>query len=514
MKSPFRVTGAVLLMFLCFACNEAKIPVVTTNAATDITTTTATSGGVITDDGDGMIMAKGVCWDTSGNPKITKDSLTVDTTGSLTFTSHLTELSPNTTYYVRAYATNIAGTGYGNLETFTTLGGYPAATVLEATNIEPHSVTLNGTVTPNLLSTTVEFEYGTTTSYGNAAPSLQSPVSGDIPVEVSADITGLDPGVTYHFRIKAENSLGTIYSSDMTFTTTGNLPDVETDAATNLKINTVTLNAAVNPNNLSTTVEFEWGTSSGYGNTLAPVQNTINGSTPADISAELTGLTPGTTYHYRLKATNELGTAYGNDTIFKTYVVEDADQNYYYSVTIGTQIWMQENLKTTSLQDGTAIPRVTGNTSWKNLTSTGYCWYNNDEPTYKSSYGALYNWYTVNTGKLCPEGWHVPANAEWMTLTNYLGGESLAGDKLKEAGSEHWGSQNNGTNETGFTALPGGTRKDDGSFSDNGSAGFWWSTTSVLPTLSYYAVIYYNSGSLVRGTTSPVYGCSVRCIKD
>jgi uncharacterized protein (TIGR02145 family) len=513
MKNPFRLLFIVLPLFLCFSCNEAKVPVVTTNAATDISTTTAVSGGVITDDGGGTIMAKGVCWDTTGRPKI-NDSLTIDTVGSFSFTSHLSGLLPNTIYYVRAYATNIAGTGYGNLETFTTLGGEPSATALDATNIEPHSATLNGTVTPNLLTTTVEFEYGTTSGYGNKVTSIQSPVTGDTPVPVTAEITDLNAGITYHFRIKAENSVGAIYSSDMTFTTIGKVPDAETEAVTSLKLNTVTLNGSVNPNYLSTSVVFEWGTSSSYGNISTPEQNAFTGNNPVNISTDLTGLSPGTTYHYRITATNELGTTYGNDSFFKTYVVEDADHNFYYSVTIGSQTWMQENLKTTHYKDGTAIPAVTDNTAWKILTTPGYCWYNNDEQAYKAVYGALYNWYTVKTGKLCPAGWHIPTNPEWITLTNYLGGESLAGNKLKEAGGEHWGDLNNGTNETGFTALPGGNRKDDGSFADHGSAGFWWSASTVLPTSSYYAVLYNNSGSLVRGGNSNVYGYSVRCIKD
>jgi uncharacterized protein (TIGR02145 family) len=324
----------------------------------------------------------------------------------------------------------------------------------------------------------------------------------------------LTPGTTYHYRIKAENSLGVVYSNDLTFTTPGKVPDAAAGDVTSLKINTVTLNGSVNPNYLSTTVTFEWGTTTSYGNTASPSQNTVTGSTTVSVSTELSGLTAGTTFHYRIKATNELGTTTSEDMTFKTYVVADADNNYYYSVTIGTQTWLLENLKTTLYRDGTAIPLVTENTAWKNLTTPGYCWYNNDEAKYESAYGALYNWYTVSTGKLCPAGWHVPANSEWITLTNYLGGESLAGNKLKEAGSTHWGDLNNGTNETGFTALPGGDRKDDGSFSDNGSSGFWWSVSSALPTSSYYAVLYSSSGSLVRGGNPNVFGYSVRCIKD
>ena len=120
---------------------------------------------------------------------------------------------------------------------------------------------------------------------------------------------------------------------------------------------------------------------------------------------------------------------------------------------------MAENLKTTKYRDGTSIPLVTENTAWLNLTTPGYCWYNNDAAHYKSTYGALYNWYVLNAGSngwknVCPTGWHVPTDAEWTTLTTYLGGESIAGGKLKETGTSHWLSPNTvATNETGLHTL-------------------------------------------------------------
>ncbi|MBI5010148.1 MAG: fibrobacter succinogenes major paralogous domain-containing protein, partial [Bacteroidia bacterium] len=142
---------------------------------------------------------------------------------------------------------------------------------------------------------------------------------------------------------------------------------------------------------------------------------------------------------------------------FSSAQVSDIDGNVYQTVTIGTQVWMKENLKTTKLNDGIALPNVIDNAAWAALTTTGYCWYNNDATTYKSTYGALYNWYAVNTGKLCPIGWHVPSDDEWTLLTTFRGGYSVAGGKLKETGTLHWTSPNTGaTNETGFTALPGG----------------------------------------------------------
>ena len=133
----------------------------------------------------------------------------------------------------------------------------------------------------------------------------------------------------------------------------------------------------------------------------------------------------------------------------------DKDGNTYKTIQIGTQTWMAENLKTTKYNDRTSIPLVTDATSWSNLSTPACCWQDN-VPARKVTYGVLYNWYTVNTGKLCPSGWHVPSDAEWNVLTDYLGGENIAGGKLKESGFKHWNKPNTGaTNETHFSALSG-----------------------------------------------------------
>jgi len=161
---------------------------------------------------------------------------------------------------------------------------------------------------------------------------------------------------------------------------------------------------------------------------------TTNSSGVGIFVSYIIGLTPNTTYHLRAYATNSNGTGYGSAISFATKssigTITDIDGNYYTTVTIGTQVWMVENLKTTKYNDGTGIPLVTDNTVWCNLSTPGYCWYNNDETTYKNPYGALYNWHTVHTGKLCPSGWHVPTDSEWITLTSYFGGMNTA-DKLK-----------------------------------------------------------------------------------
>jgi uncharacterized protein (TIGR02145 family) len=195
--------------------------------------------------------------------------------------------------------------------------------------------------------------------------------------------------------------------------------------------------------------------------------------------------------------------------------VTDIDGNVYHPITIGTQVWLVENLKTTRYNDGTPIPLVTDSTAWSNLTTPGYCWYNNDAAN-KNTYGALYNWFTVNTGILAPTGWHVPTDTEWTTLTTYLGGESIAGGKLKETGSTHWRSPNAGaTNESGFTALPGGHRDINGAFSAIGDDGYWWSVTEYGSTGKvWYRNMNYNYAGVVRVSNNKINGHSVRCVKD
>ena len=195
--------------------------------------------------------------------------------------------------------------------------------------------------------------------------------------------------------------------------------------------------------------------------------------------------------------------------------VTDIDGNIYHTVQIGTQVWMAENLKTTKLNDGTSIPLVKENGTWAYLSTPGYCWYNNDEATFKNTYGALYNFNAVNTGKLSPTGWHVPTDAEWTILSNFLGGEDVAGGKMKEEGTTHWNSPStNGTNERGFTALPVGFRRSDGYFFSIGANANFWSPLENSPSPECYRYLVLNNSNLNHLGISSNYGFSVRCLKD
>ncbi len=192
----------------------------------------------------------------------------------------------------------------------------------------------------------------------------------------------------------------------------------------------------------------------------------------------------------------------------------DIDGNIYEAVTIGTQTWMKQNLNVTHYSNGDAITFIANaNTNtWHYLITEAYCNYNND-PNYATTYGRLYNFYAVTDSRnLCPTGWHVPSDADWTTLTTYLGGESIAGAKLMETGSNHWMYNTRATNESNFTALPGGgliynTLVEV--FSNITQYGYWWNSSNNL-----VRNIFYNGYNVNKYYSPPTDGLSVSCLKD
>ena len=311
------LTIALILVTACKKEEPATKPSLSTTPVTNITTTTATSGGLISDDGGATITANGVCWGKTENPTI-EGIKTTEGISTGQFVSNLTGLDAGTTYHARAYATNEVGTSYGADMTFLTLGQVPSGLTQLPSSVTYTSATLNGTVNPHDLSTTVTFEYGLTTSYGSTAEASPSPATGNEMVNVSAQISGLFPATTYHYRIKTVNSLGTTYSEDMTFTTPAIPPAATTADATDKTATGATLNGIVNANNSSTTVTFEYGATTAYGQTVTAIPSQVTGTTNTNVSAGITGLTAGTTYHFRVKAVNTAGTTYGSDMTFTT----------------------------------------------------------------------------------------------------------------------------------------------------------------------------------------------------
>jgi len=291
-------------------------PVVITNPATLIASFSATFNGSV--DPHGLSTTVYFQYGTTTNYGST--TLSQIKTGNTyqNMTANISGLTASTTYHFRLVAVNNAGTIYGTDRTFTTLTptGPPVVTTSSASVIASFSATLNGSVDPHGLTTTVYFQYGTTTNYGLTTATQSK--TGNTYLNVTANIGGLTASTTYHFRIVATNSGGTRYGSDRTFTTlsaTGP-PVVITNPATNIATNTATLNGTVDPHGLSTTVYFQYGTTAAYGHTSASQSKT--GNAYQNVSANISGLTALTTYHFRIVGTNNSGTTYGGDTTFTT----------------------------------------------------------------------------------------------------------------------------------------------------------------------------------------------------
>lgn len=246
-------------------------------------------------------------------------------------------------------------------------------------------------------------------------------------------------------------------------------------------------------------------------------------------------LIPGITYYIRAYATNNAGTAYGNQlnliiNTLKSNTINDVEGNIYNTVTIGSQIWMKENLKTTRYNDYTPIPLITDNTKWHSIASPAYCWYNNNESKYKQLFGALYNWYAVETGKICPLGWHVPSDDEWKELEKFLGisqndldSTGLRGNdvarKMKAHGFYWKLNDSEEINETKFSAFPGGSRSGyygdfHGIFDLTGEFGCWWSSSQLIKYNPLYRCISCNNNGIIRLSAGMREGFSIRCLKN
>jgi uncharacterized protein (TIGR02145 family) len=197
--------------------------------------------------------------------------------------------------------------------------------------------------------------------------------------------------------------------------------------------------------------------------------------------------------------------------------VTDVEGNVYPTIVIGKQEWMVLNLKTTTYNDGTPIPNVADGPTWANLVTDAYAWYDNDAVANEALYGALYNWYAVDTGKLCPAGWAMPSQDNWGALADALGGDVGAGGPMKEPGTVHWQAPNAGaTNLSGFSALPAGMRNVAGSFDQMGQVTLWWTSDEKLislPRTAYFQDASYMNTATISAESPLTAGYSVRCFR-
>ena len=514
--------GTAYGLDVTFTTNPVGLATLTTVAATSITLSTAVSGGNITSDGGGSITERGVCWAVTANPTIANPK-TSNGTGTGGFVSNITGLLPGTMYHVRAFATNSAGTAYGTEITFTTSAiVVPTLTTAAATSITLTTAVSGGSVTSDGGASITEKGVCWSTA---ANPTISDPntSNGTGTAAFTSNITGLTAATTYHVRAYATNSAGTGYGPDITFTTS----NVVLPTLTTTVPSAITLTAAASGGNITadgggsiTARGVCWSLSP---NPTTSNSITTNGSGTGSFTSSITGLAEGTTYYVRAYATNSTGTGYGNQLIFSTNL-SDIENNVYKTVLIGSQLWMAENLKTNRLNDNTVIPEVTLDASWIGLSTMAYCWYNNDDAANKDLYGAMYNWFAVNTGTLCPTGWHVPTDYEYGVMEATLGVPDIELNTIGWRGTTQgsqmksttgWDAGENGTNTSGFTALPGGYRYAvDGTFQGLGAIAYWWTSSLGDPVTTWYRRLNGNNTAVYRGAVDKTAGKSVRCIKD
>lgn len=234
---------------------------------------------------------------------------------------------------------------------------------------------------------------------------------------------------------------------------------------------------------------------------------------------QVAGLEAGTQYFIKAFASNTAGESLGSLVEITTPgIITDYDNNNYETVKIGTRLWMAENLRTLHFANGDNIATTEPATLDISAEATPeYQWAYEGNDTYDDVYGRLYTWFTVtDTRKVCPTGWHVPSDDEWTALENTLGGFEVAGSKLKESGNSHWISPYNlyATNESCFSALPGGYRNNTGGFSYMGNYGYWWSNSEGDSENAWIRSLFVQSIQITRTDFAKKYGASVRCIKD
>ena len=442
------------------------------------------------------------------------DSLTSDSTGGTEHTVSLTGLTRYTDYYFNAFAENLAGdVGAAANMTFKTPPELPTFdTVYFDASIDSLVAMLSDD--GGQVPTAKQFRIDTEATLASAVDTVAA-LSGDAFKVLYAG----EPGSTYHGFASATNLAGTTQSDTIMWST---LVDATTNAfAENITDSTGTIQASFAYGNaVPTTVGFQWGLAADLSDAN---QSIITLAADSTIELALTGLTKYNTYYFSSFATNDGGTANGDTMNFmaRTLVCESPNfDGYDYDVVaLGNQCWFAENLRSDNYKDGTAIPGGLNDAAWASATSGAQAVYAADSVTYLADYGRVYNFHAVNTGLLCPVGWHVPTQDEFTELSSYLGGTAVAGLAMKSSGADvpSW----NGTNSSGFAALPGSFRHEDGTFLSAGMGGYWWSSSDSATYARYWNLNTQTSttpiavdNTLYSGLFDQVTGNSVRCIRD
>ncbi|MCR4737002.1 MAG: fibrobacter succinogenes major paralogous domain-containing protein [Bacteroidales bacterium] len=532
----------------CIYGTGYNIPVVKTASVSSLGYSSVACGGEITSNGGASVTQRGVCWSTQPNPSIDfNNNITVNGNGSGSFSSNVTGLTPGTTYYMRAYATNSAGTAYGQQVTFTTLN-IPVITTKPVTNILDSTAVCGGVITfvgdGPIMAKGVCWKT-------SVNPTVNDHITTDTSAQADFNclLTELTPGTRYYVRAFATNAGGTVYGAQESFYTSDVKPTVSTDMVYDITTNSAIGGGHIVSTGLSniTAQGVCWSTSS---NPTIADNHTSDSIGTSVFSSNITGLVTGTLYHIRAYATNSSGTGYGEDVAFftlgnpsqdnqpcpNTPTLTDFDGNTYNTVKIGQQCWMKENLRTTHYANGTAIP--SGTTS---STTSPYYYYNSSSGIALAQRGYLYNWAAAMHGEnssdaipsgvqgICPTGWHLPSSSEWRQLNTYVGAQSqylcngnsryIAKALASTTGwNEHYDDCTVGNilmnnNATGFSAMPVGYYTSNGNHSVGIFTAFWSSTNSSSDYTNILSMSSMSPYSAI-GTDRSDYYYSVRCLQN
>ena len=514
-----------------------NLPMVQTDSVINLTSSTAVVIGTVTDGGGTNFVISGCCWDTIPSPTLSKNYVTSGV-GTTTFTSNLLGLTVGNTYYVRTFATNSAGTVYGNELTFTILE-LPTVTTDTISAIASKTAVSGGTVTSSGgTNITARGVCWSTSPNPTINDSLTSDSIGL--GHFTSSLSNLTAKTKYYVRAYATNIVGTAYGSEYSFTTTPDIPTVTTTNASNIGLTFATIGGTVTNEGGATvtTRGICWDT---LQNPTIAGSHTSSGSGLGNFSINLTSLITGKTYYVRAYATNSEGTAYGNEVSFVPDIpscpgaptVKDIDNNVYHTVLIGTQCWMRENLRTTRYANGSSITEAPGtNTS----TSISYYYHTNGDVANDSVYGLLYNWVAVMRGAassdnvpsgvmgVCPIGWHVPSRAEYDILRNYVKGEggcSANANGKPLASKENWQTSSSScnvgydlatNNSSGFSLQPAGWV--DHGYEDFGRETKVWTSTQENSSNARCLLLPYQWNYAADWDEAKYRGQPVRCLKD
>jgi uncharacterized protein (TIGR02145 family) len=532
-KASIILATAILLVF--FACRkESTVPEITTLTVQNIAYFTANCGGLVDDDGGLEITHRGVCWSTSPNPTINDDT-TINLSEKHYFVARLTGLEPSTTYYIRAYAINEKGTAYGNEFTFTTLdGSLPEAATHEIIDIASILATVKGEVISDGEVNVKERGFCWATTPDPTIDENKRASGGGIGV-YTALITNLLPNTNYHVRAYAINDAGITYGNEIQFTTNPpeTLPEIETLNISGLNQWTAISGGIILHDGGGTISErgICWST---FPNPTVSHHKTFYYNVADTFSIKMHSLAHGKTYYVRAFVKNLAGIAYGNEVSFTTLqigascpgmpTVTDVEGNVYTTLQAGEFCWLRENLRVTKFRDGSDISRISNNTS-----VPAYTWYDNYAP---HLYGALYNWYAVNSqAGICPEGWHVATRAEWDHLFPYMNKiaeihnleeriTTVKSSRIEPTAHPRWDQGGIAGNDLGnFSALPGGIRRSPYGFLRVGRSAYWWTSDSytvnpVYPDRAFSAQIYNDKEFIYTPLEHQSSHLSVRCVKD